>query len=58
MTQFNERVTIYQYMDATLNHQNKAEIERKSTIIDNKESWLSSGFPPKAKRPWIVKAEF
>lgn len=33
MTQFNERVTIYQYMDATLNPQNKAEIERKSNII-------------------------
>lgn len=29
MTQFNDRVTIYQYMGATLNNQNKAQLENR-----------------------------
>lgn len=42
MTQFNERVTIYQYMDATLNHQAKAEIECKKDFRCANSCW---GFP-------------
>lgn len=53
MTQFNERVTIYQYMDATMNHQNKAEIERRCT--HKCHEWVY-GFPPNnfinTERPW------
>lgn len=33
MTQFNERVTIYQYMDASLNNQMKAGIECESQVF-------------------------